>query len=387
MDKVRMGIIGTGNIAKWHVPGYLNHGKAEIAAVCDINKARAEECARLWGAKKAYTDYHDLLKDDEVDAVDILLPHNIHTTVVIDAAEAGKHVAVQKPMALSVRDADKMISATRKAGVKFIVDECEVFYPPHVKAKQLIESGEVGEPNFIRIGYKHAGNRSARATISPRPSSVSPEAAIRTTWRSDPRQFGGGHFFTSGHHKFAVARYLLGEISEVRAWIDDILKPNRLPIIAMWRYTTKGRYGFFDYTYSKDMYIKPSIGALGEELEVTGSKGMIWVRRAEAEVQRGPPLVLYRGTYPGESISFENLNSEYLDGFVAMTHHTVDCILEDKQPLVGGEEGKKILQFGLAVYKSAEENGAAVNPQSTKDWAWPWERDPSLLEKIDMSYG
>jgi len=384
MEKVKMGIIGTGNIARWHVPGYLRHERAEIAAVCDINKETAENCARLWGVKKTYTDYHDLLKDNEVDAVDILLPHHLHATITVEAAEAGKHIAVQKPMALNIRDTDKMISAARKANVKLMLEECEVFYPPHVKAKELIESGEVGEPSFIRIGYKHARGQELRVSGPPRPGLARSMGLV--SWRRDPRQFGGGHFFTAGHHKFAVARYLLGEIKEVRAWIDDIFKPNRLPLIAMWRYVTKGRYGFLDYTFSPKMHIKSDMGALGELLEVTGSSGMIWIARCEAQILKVAPLILYRGTYPGESVYFDNLKSDYIESFIGMTHHFVDCILEDKEPLIGGEEGKKILQFNLAVYKSAEENGKAVNPQSITDWTWPWERDPSLLEKIDMSY-
>jgi len=383
MEKVGIGIIGTGNIAEWHVPGYISHERAEIVAVCDINKERAEDCARRWGAKKLYTNYRDLLQDDKVDAVDILVPHHLHAKIAIDAAEAGKHIALQKPMTLNIRDADKIISAARKADIKLMLDECEVFYPPHVKAKELIESGEIGEPSFIRIGYKHARGRRPK---DAKPRRGSARAMSLANWRRDPRQFGGGHFFTAGHHKFAVARYLLGEVKEVRAWIDDILRPNRLPIIAMWRYVAKGRYGFFDYTFSPKMYIKSDMGALGELLEVTGSSGMIWVTRCEAQILRTAPLILYRGSYPGESVYFDNLKSDYMESFLRMTHHFVDCILEDKEPLVGGEEGKKILQFSIAVYKSAEENGKAVDPRSLTDWKWPWERDPSILEKINMSY-
>jgi len=380
MKKVGIGIIGLGNIAGWHIPAYIKNEKAELVAVCDINTKIAKEAAKFFGAKKWYTDYKDLLKDEQIDAVDILLPHHLHSKVVIDAAEAGKNVAVQKPMALNVKDADRMIEATRKADVKFMVDECEVFYPPYVKAKELIENGEIGEPSFIRIGYKHG-----RLTHPYNINQIKWRSRSGPAdWRRDPRKFGGGHFFTAGHHKFAVARHLLGEVAEVRAWIDDIYKPNYYPLVAVWKYVKRWRYGSFDYTFSRGMYVKAQMGPMACVLDITGSDGMIWIMQCEAEMLRVAPLILYKGS--GNSLYFDDLTADYSEAFNGMINDFVSSIVEDRKPLVNGEVGKKLLQFSLAIYKSAENNGESVKPASIENWMWPWERDPAILDRIDMSY-
>lgn len=124
-----VGIIGCGRISDLHALAYKDFKKARIVATCDSIEAKAEEKARAWGAENHYADYSKLLKDPKVDVVEVLLPHHLHHDVTIAAAEAGKHVSVQKPMAMNLAEADEMISAAKKASVKFKVYENFVFYP------------------------------------------------------------------------------------------------------------------------------------------------------------------------------------------------------------------------------------------------------------------
>lgn len=157
MEKVRIGIIGAGRIADLHIRGYTAHPQAKIVAVCDTAPGVTERHAAEWGAANAYGDYRHLLEDPDVDAVDILTPHNLHAPIAVDALHAGKHVSVQKPMALSVAECDVMIAAAKSAKTCFRTFENFRFYPPLVRAKELLDSGAIGEPIALRMKAVQGG--------------------------------------------------------------------------------------------------------------------------------------------------------------------------------------------------------------------------------------
>ena len=138
MSKIKVCIVGCGRIATLNVLGYKDNPDAEVYAVCDIDEQRAMEAAGEWGAAKVYTSYEEALKDPQIDMVDLLVPHHLHCSMTIMGCEAGKHVSVQKPMAMSVKEADMMIASAKKAGVKLKVYENFVFYPPYVDRKSVV---------------------------------------------------------------------------------------------------------------------------------------------------------------------------------------------------------------------------------------------------------
>ncbi len=109
MTRVRAGFIGAGRIADLHARAYVDNPTGELYAVADNRPGHAEARAREWGAQRAFADYHELLADPEVDAVEILLPHYLHREVSVAALEAGKHVSLQKPFALDLGEADEII--------------------------------------------------------------------------------------------------------------------------------------------------------------------------------------------------------------------------------------------------------------------------------------
>src|SRR5262245_11416942 len=152
MDNVRIAIVGCGNICQLNAPGYLEHPRCEIVALCDTDRARAERRAREWGiAPKIFTDYGDLLGDGGVDAVELLTPTYLHAEQIVAALDAGKHVSCQKPIAISVAEADRIVGAAARARTTFRVTENFLYYPPIVKAKELIDAGAIGEPSLVRI--------------------------------------------------------------------------------------------------------------------------------------------------------------------------------------------------------------------------------------------
>ena len=148
---VSVAIVGCGRISDLHALGYRGRDDAKITAVCDTDKDLANSKAKAWGAEKVYYDYAGLLEDRDIDLVELLVPHYLHAEMAIAACRAGKHVSVQKPMATCVADADRMIEAAQKAGVLLRIYETFVFYPPAVLAKKMIDAGEIGEPQMLRM--------------------------------------------------------------------------------------------------------------------------------------------------------------------------------------------------------------------------------------------
>lgn len=120
---INVGLIGLGRIADLHQLGYVDLPDARIHTVCDVNADLADARRRQWNAAKSCTDYHALLDDPEIDAVEIITPQTVHEPIVIDAAAAGKHIAVQKPMTTSMAAAHRMLDAVRDAGILFKVTD------------------------------------------------------------------------------------------------------------------------------------------------------------------------------------------------------------------------------------------------------------------------
>ena len=130
MDKVRLGVLGAGNIAAMNVRGYLEDPRCDVVAVCDTDEEIGRQAAKEWGAESFYADLADLLADDSIDAVEVLTPTHLHHDHVIAALEAGKHVSVQKPVANSVEDALEMGAVADRVGRTLRISECFVHYPP-----------------------------------------------------------------------------------------------------------------------------------------------------------------------------------------------------------------------------------------------------------------
>lgn len=351
MDKLRVGIIGCGRISDLHAIEYLENPRAELVAVADRVVENAQRRGRAWGVAEAniFVDYHDLLGCREVDLVEILLPHHLHGQAVIDAAAAGKHVSVQKPMALSVAEADQMIAVTRDAGVIFKVFENFIFYPPVMRARALVDAGEIGDLLSIRI--------KSNAGTSPNAWEVSHAAQA---WRFDPAQNGGGPLvFDDGHHKFALGWHFMGQAEAVHAWIGATeVAPGAIldsPSIVSWKFAG-GRVGSLEVVYSPELVLETQHYAQDDRIELTGTKGVIWITRGHGKMMDVPPVVLYRDQ---QTRTFSDMPVGWEHSFINSTRHFIDAYFAGQPPQLTGEEGREVLRFTLAAQESAR-TGQAV---------------------------
>ena len=359
MPPIRAAIVGCGRISDLHQLGYRDREDARIVAVCDTKKGRARAKARAWGVETVYTDYQELLSDPHVDLVELLVPHHLHAEMTVAACQAGKHVSVQKPMALSVAETERMIGAAAAAGVVLRVYENFCFYPPHVKAKEMIEAGEIGEPQMIRM---HVGTGKSETEWRV------PLGAW--LWRIDESKCGGGPLiFDHGYHLFSLAHFLMGEVERVYAWMDKSpvggMVPTRVaevdaPATIMFQFKSSRRYGVLDFCHTPNMVMDSVYYADDDRVEVIGDKGILFINRCTARTVDLPPLIRFR---EGRTDEIPVERCEWHDSFVDCTRHLFDVLRDGGEPVLDGSTGKAVLQFSLAAHISARE-GREVRPDA-----------------------
>ncbi|HOZ45494.1 MAG TPA: Gfo/Idh/MocA family oxidoreductase [Candidatus Hydrogenedentes bacterium] len=209
---MRVAVIGCGQIAKClHVPDYGMCPQAEIVGLCDLIQGKAEALAVRWAPDAAiYTDYKLMLKELKPDAVTVALPNYLHAPVTIAALKAGCHVNVEKPMACSAAEGRKMIETAKACGLLLNVNQSQRLFPPHIKAKEVIDSGILGKILHVTAMFGHAG-----------PENWSPSG--KWFFQKDKARFGA--MADLGVHKADLVRYLTGkEVAAVSGFVERLEK-------------------------------------------------------------------------------------------------------------------------------------------------------------------
>jgi len=352
--KLRAALAGVGDISMMHQPGYVDNPDCELYAICDPKKELLEMRAREWGVEKTYLSYEDLLADPEVDIVEVLTPHELHADMVAAAARAGKHVSVQKPMCNTIAEADYMIAAARESGVMFKVFENFVFYPPYVKAREMVAGGEIGEPLSVRfkLGTCMFGARYYPLSVE--------------LWHLLEVEKGMGQaIFDDGYHKLSQAVDLIGGIDVVRGWVDRSFAYADMPGLLLWRYKDSDCLGSFDLAISPNLYNKSRYFSADERIDITGTRGSICISRCSAQLMDTPALVLVKD---GKRIMFDDIRADWQDGFSDSTRHFVKCVKDGGDPLLTGERGKQIVQFAYACILAGK-TGSEIRPDDVDDAA------------------
>ena len=211
-DKIRVGILGLGRISTLHLQAYKPENKlnAEIVAICDKNKKTLKEVADAYNVEQTFTNVDEFLKNNKIDAVEILTPHHLHTEHTIKAFKAGKHVSLQKVPALSLSDMDKMIEVAKNTNLKFRIFENFRFYEPYMKAKELIKQNTIGKP--VKIDYQ---------MLSAEKSLSAWDVPLKTwTWRiTEKGNYKLPTIFDDGYHKHSIIAHFFDEpVNSVIAW-------------------------------------------------------------------------------------------------------------------------------------------------------------------------
>ena len=347
LERIRVGFIGCGRITDLQVLGYLDHVHAEVFAVCDRDASLAQRRAQEWGASRTYSDIDTLLHDPDVNAVEIALPHHLHRDVAVAALQAGKHVSLQKPPTLTLSELDDVEEAARASGRCVRVLENFMYYPPHVKAKELVDTGAIGIPLSVRI--KTAAGRFDDGWRVP---------ASAQTWRMNPELCGGGPTcFDHGYHCYNMGRLFIAEpVERVHAWIhvnrfgDDALYDG--PALISWKYAGVPKFGSWEVIASIGMRVRSKYYASDDRMEIHGTEGIIWVNRCTGFLLDEPSLVMYRD---GETRAWHDIPADWADSFRGAAHEFIDALREGRQPSQDIDDARETLRFALAANLAARE--------------------------------
>ncbi|MFX0058288.1 MAG: Gfo/Idh/MocA family protein [Candidatus Hodarchaeota archaeon] len=356
---LKVGFIGTGVIFDLNVLGYLENPDVKITCLCN----RTIEKARFKLAKfdldknlRIYSNYKEMIDTEDLDIIEILLPHHLHADATIYAAKKGiKGISVQKPMALTLKEADMMINACKESGSILSIYENFVFAPHIMKAKGLIEQDYIGDPSSIRI-------KTAMGGIG---GWAVPESA--EAWRKDPKKVGGTKsgspvLLDNGWHNFTLAWWLLNEeIEKVFAWTGNY-KGIDAPAYVMFKYKQNlehiiPQYGTIEFSLMPEMIIPSKYYSTDEFIEIIASRGVMKINQGTSignvmtESEIFAPIVIIRD---GKVESYNEFENDWKISFINATKHFIEVIKDNKKPILSGEDAKYILKFNLAAIKSSE---------------------------------
>jgi predicted dehydrogenase len=317
-----IGFIGAGGIAPMHVNGVLLEKHLfDITAVSDVDMANANALADKYHIPDRHTDYHDLLSDGSIDAVIVLVPHDQHEEVCIAAARKGKHVLVEKPIARTTGEADRIIAAAREAGVVLMVGHNQRYVPVHRKIKDLLTQGVIGRMYAARAEHWQDFDRP------------------RGNWWRSKEAVGGGCLIGSGIHRLDLLRWYVGEPQEVSAYAS--YDERRLEGEVAAAVAIRFRNGAVGDFYCDWGVHRP--WPFGESLSITGTEGgIVW--------KDGEYLISDRANPRSEKKPIVVPAGEY----ESMWAHFAECVRTGKQPLTSGEEGRASLALVTAAYRSIE---------------------------------
>jgi len=302
--QLRVGVIGVGAMGKNHARLYSELFGVELIGVSDVNETLVASVARSYDCKP-YIDYKALLSENP-DAVSIVVPTTLHKQVALDAIKRGINVLVEKPIAGTVETADEVIKAAREKGVKLMVGHVERFNPAIIKLKELIGNGLLG--NIVSISAKRVG------PYNPRIRDV-------------------GIVLDLGTHDIDIMSYLYGEkIKEVYASAGTVVHSHEDHAIITLNFDS-GSSGVIDTNWLTPHKVR--------NLTVIGSRGIAEVNCIE-ETLKIFDQEWVRDAKIGKE---EPLKLELL--------HFIDCVQNDREPLVSGEQGKHALEVALAAVESA----------------------------------
>ena len=346
-EPVRIAVIGLGAQGKQHIESFelIDFDNARLVAVVDLDETLANKTASRIGTR-GYSDLEQFFKDasELVDGVIVCVPNKFHCDTVLQALSAGLHVLVEKPIAISLAECDRMIAAAERADRRFMVSHNLLFYEPHRVITEMIAAGRIHRPHEFRT----------RLTCGD----------MYGSWRDHANLCGGGLLIDSGAHRFYTARQMMGEVKSVTAWLDTSDPRNvgdETGFVIM--EFEQGGVGLIDSTFHAP-------GDVFDDLiELVSRDGTIWIPGAEAEylkswshppVKTGGNIVINRTGVNGKWEIIETPEDDWAKSVAKSAKHFAACVLGDEQPITSAYGGRRNLAVLEAAYLSGMERRAVA---------------------------
>ncbi len=324
---IRIGLIGAGRMGKVfaHTLAF-SVAEADLVAIADVDPKTSAEVAARFGARHHYTDYRELLKRDDIDAVVIVTPTATHVEVIQAAAASGKHIFSEKPLAQTLAQCDEAIAAVAVAGVKLQLGFMRRFDPAYVMAKAKIDAGVIGKP----VMFRSTGR-------DPR----------RTSLEFARRKNSGGLILDMGVHDFDLARWLMGnEVARVHSEGGCLVYPELQEV------------GDIDNAMINLKFENGAIGNIdvsrnavyGYDIrtEVLGSEGGLLI----GKLQQTSTLVMTRDGVTHDTVPY--FMERFGEAYANEIRDFIACLQDDRQPAVTGLDGRKATAIGIAATMSLD---------------------------------
>lgn len=347
-------IIGPGKVAHTHAQAVQGIPEARLAAVCGRDLGRTQAFAAQYGAR-AYTELDALLSDPDVQAVILCTPHPLHAEAAVQAAQAGRHILVEKPLSITLKDADRMIAAARSAGVTLGVVSQRRLYEPVQRVKQALDSGKLGRPILATLSL--LGWRG-------------PEYYAMDAWRGTWAGEGGGVLVNQAVHQLDLLQWFMGPVEQVSGDWANLNHPEievEDTAVATLRFAG-GALGSLVLSNSQNPGLWGRLHVHGEggaSVGVQTDGGSSFVAGVTSAVE---PPINDLWTVPGEADLlpiWQREDRERATRLDPMTHYHrlqvqdfVEAIGQRREPLVSGEEGRKTVALIQAIYRSGRERRA-----------------------------
>ncbi|MEP7144957.1 MAG: Gfo/Idh/MocA family oxidoreductase [Ferruginibacter sp.] len=336
MQRTKVAILGAGFITDIHMESYHRFvPEAEVVAVYARNGEKAKAFAGKHHIPKWYDGLDDIIQNSGCEVVDICLPNFLHASAVLKAAAAGKHIIIEKPLAITLEEADAMIDACRDAGVKLMYAEELCFAPKYERVRQMVNEGAIGKIYMLKQSEKHSGPH--------------------TDWFYDIDLSGGGVLMDMGCHAIGWFRWMLKNTpaKSVYASLSTVLhngrtkgEDNSVVIVEF----ENGVTAVAENSWAKH-------GGMDDKSEVYGTGGVVY-----ADLFMGNAAISYSKTGYGYAMekadttigwSFTVFEEVFNQGYPHELKHFIECVQQNKQPLVTGEDGRAVLEIIYAAYASA----------------------------------
>lgn len=334
---INVAIIGAGNISPSHIKGFLEFPeRCKIVAICDIYKEKAEEKKKRFGLNDAivYDDYKNILKMEDVDVVDICTPPYTHANIAVDSLNAGKNVIVEKPMAASLEECDKMLEASRKNKKLLSVISQNRFRTQFMKLKKVVESGLAGDIVHAQVdSFWWRGH-----------------SYYDLWWRGTWEKEGGGCTLNHAIHHIDMLIWLLGMPEEVQAVMNNVAHDNaEVEDISI---------AILKYKNGALAQITSSVVHHGEEQQIVlqGKKARISVPwRVYASVASNNGFPAGRDEKLEKEIQdyYDSIDETRYEGHTPQLDDVLKALELNRDVLVKGEDGRNALELITAIYKAA----------------------------------
>ena len=376
-NPLKVGIVGAGGITRAHLPAYLERpDRVQLNAVCDLVEPLAQELAKKAGIDAVYLDINEMLRDADIEAVDICTTHNSHAPLAIAAAEAGKHVIVEKPMAISVQECRDMIAAADKAGTTLMVAQHLRYAPEARAAKRLLDEGKLGTVEAVRTELFGGGMRGRRR-----------RRRQGERWMQDARRSGGGMMMSEQVHHIDLLRYYAGNVKRVNGVCKSLQEHMVHGAEDLVSATLEFESGAVGEVWAKGNAIVPH----GRTYTIFGDQGVFYAstptkEQREVEISGATPFrhfghimvalnedvpeldpsnpedrrKMYFAEPPFKVLPTDDIDLPSPNYFINEILHFADCCQTGEEPLSSGRDNIGTMKIIMGIYESSP-TGQPVN--------------------------